>query len=210
MDHNHYSLLILSLVAISSGPLLYQLYTYNKKALDIVDRTVFLIVGGLVVFHLVPHALEDIGWLAFPLLFLGASIPAIIEKGRDSLHEKAHRTTIIIICIGILLHTFLDGMALLMPHKHSHDADFGLPLAVIFHRIPVGLTIWMLARPQYKTSKAIGIIAVLCLATTLGFLLSSYLSGIIDNTITSGINAIVSGSLLHILFHRPHYPDHNH
>ena len=210
MGNNHYSLLILSLIALSSGPLLYQLYTYNKKALDIVDRTVFLIVGGLVVFHLVPHALEDIGWLAFPLLFLGASIPAIIEKGTDSLHEKAHRTTIIIICIGILLHTFLDGMALLMPHKHSHDADFGLPLAVIFHRIPVGLTIWMLARPQYKISKAIGIIAVLCLATTLGFFLSSYLSGVIDNTITSGINAIVSGSLLHILFHRPHYPDHNH
>lgn len=210
MDHNHYSLLILSLVAISSGPLLYQLYTFNRKAIDIVDRAVFLIVGGLVVFHLVPHALEDIGWLAFPLLFLGASIPAIIEKGRDSLHEKAHRTTIVIICIGILVHAFLDGMALLMPHNHSHDADFGLPLAVIFHRIPVGLTIWMLARPQYGITKAIGIIAILCFATTLGFFLSSYLSGIIDHTVTSGINAIVSGSLLHILFHRPHYPDHNH
>lgn len=210
MAHNHYSLLILSLVAISLGPLLYQLYTYNKRALDIVDRTVFLIVGGLVVFHLVPHALEDIGWMAFPLLFLGASIPAIIEKGRESLHERAHRTTIVIIFFGILVHAFLDGMALLMPHNHSHDADFGLPLAVIFHRVPVGLTIWMLARPQYGITKAIGIIAVLCTATTLGFFLSNYLNEIIDHTFTSGINAIVSGSLLHILFHRPHYPDHNH
>jgi len=210
LDYNHYSLLILSLVAISSGPLLYQLYTFNRKAIDVVDRAVFLIVGGLVVFHLVPHAIEDIGWLAFPLLFIGASIPAIIEKGRGSLHERAHIITILIICIGILVHAFLDGMALLMPHNHSHDADFGLPLAVIFHRIPVGLTIWMLARPQYGITKAIGIIAILCLATTLGFFLSSYLSGIIDHTVTSGINAIVSGSLLHILFHSPHYPDHNH
>lgn len=210
MIHNHYSLLILSLVAISLGPLLYQLYTFNRKAIDIVDRAVFLIVGGLVVFHLVPHALEEIGWLAFPLLFLGASIPAIIEKGKDSLHERAHRTAIVIICIGIFIHAFLDGMALLMPHNHQHDADFGLPLAVIFHRIPVGLTIWMLTRPQYGITKAIGIIAILCAATTLGFSLSSYLSEIIDNTFTSGINALVSGSLLHILFHRPHYPDHNH
>jgi len=210
MITNNYTLLILSLIAISFGPVLYQLYTYNKKAIDFVDKTVFLIVGGLVVFHLVPHSLEEIGWMAFPLLFLGASIPAIIEKGRESLHEQAHKTSIIIICIGILIHAFLDGMSLMMPHDHQHDADFGLPLAIIFHRIPVGLTIWMLARPLYGIYKSIGIIISLCVATSLGFFLFSYLNGIIDHTVASGIQSVVSGSLLHILFHRPHYPDHNH
>ena len=141
---------------------------------------------------------------------MGASIPAIIEKGRDNLHEKAHKTTIIIICFGVLIHTFLDGMSLMIPHNHQHEADFGLPLAVILHRFPVGLTIWMLARPQYGTTKSIGVIVILCGATTLGFFLYNLLNGIIDQTIASGIQSVVSGSLLHILFHRPHYPDHNH
>ena len=208
MDQNHYFLLILSLIAICLGPLLYQLYTFNRKVINIVDRAIFLIVGGLVVFHLIPHAIENIHWLAYPLLFLGASIPAIIEKGKKNLHEKAHRTTIIIIFFGILVHVFLDGMALLIPHNHSHNTDFGLPLAIIFHRIPVGLTIWMLVKSQYKVTKAIGIIIILCVATTLGFFFSSYLIEKIDHSFISGLNAIVSGSLLHILFHRPHYPDH--
>ncbi len=207
---NNYTLLVLSLAAISLGPALYQLYTFNRKAINVVDRAVFLIVGGLVVFHLVPHSLEEIGWLSFPLLFIGASIPAIIEKGRDSLHEKAHRTTIIIICTGMLIHALLDGMALMMPHGHQHDADFGLPLAIILHRLPVGLTIWMLAHPSYGLNKTLLFIFVMCLATILGFFSNELLNGIIDHSLMSGIQAVVSGSLLHILFHKPHYPDHQH
>lgn len=207
---NNYTLLFFSLVAISLGPTLYQLYTFNRKAIDFVDRVVFLVVGALVVFHLVPHSLEKIGWLSFPLLFLGASIPAIIEKGRDSLHERAHKTTIVIICVGMLMHALLDGMALMMPHDHQHDADFGLPLAIILHRLPVGLTIWMLARPLYGFYKTVSIIAIMCIMTILGFFLNSLISGLVDHSIAGAIQSIVSGSLLHILFHRPHYPDHQH
>ena len=207
---NNFTLLILSLVAISLGPALYQLYVFNRKAIDFVDRVVFLVVGALVVFHLVPHSFEKIGWLSFPLLFLGASIPAIIDKGKDNLHKRAHKTTTVIICIGILVHTLLDGMALMIPRGYQHDADFGLPLAVILHRVPVGLTIWMLAKPMYGFYKTVAIIIIMCIMTIFGFFLNSLISGIIDHSIAGAIQSIVSGSLLHILFHRPHYPDHQH
>ena len=173
---NNFTLLILSLVAISLGPALYQLYTFNRKAIDFVDRIVFLIVGGLVVFHLVPHSFEKIGWVFFPLLFLGASIPAIIEKGKDDLHKRVHKTTIVIICIGILMHSFLDGIALIIPCSHQHDADFGLSLAVILHRVPVGLTIWMLAKPIYGFYKTVTIITIMCIITLFGFFFHSLIS----------------------------------
>ena len=210
-DLNH-TLLTFSIIAILIGPLLHHLFSLNRKVITVTDRIIFIVVGGLVVFHLVPHSFEEIGFYAIPLLGLGILIPVMIEKGRKSLHQKAHRIALFIIFSGIFLHALLDGMALMMPddHTHSHEADFGLPLAVILHRVPVGLTLWMLLKPTYGMRLAISLIFIICIATVIGYFMYSFLGAWIPMEIAHGIYAVVSGSLFHILYHRPHFPDHHH
>ena len=141
---------------------------------------------------------------------MGALIPVLIEKGRKTLHHKAHRIALIIICGGVFLHALLDGMALMMPDEHAHKADFGLPLAIILHRFPVGLTLWMLLQPSYGTKAAASLIFVICSATATGFFMYQFISSFIPLEVAHGIYAVVSGSLFHILYHRPHHPNHHH
>ena len=210
MIETNHTLLIVSLLAITAGPLLHHLFTLNRRTITLADRIVFIVVGGLVVFHLAPHSFEKIGYYSIPLLGVGAMIPVLIEKGRKTLHHKAHRIALFIICSGIFLHALLDGMALMMPGEHTHKADFGLPLAIILHRFPVGLMLWMLLQPTYGIKTAASLILVICIATVIGFFMYQSISSYIPLKVAHGIYAIVSGSLFHILYHRQHYPDHQH
>lgn len=212
MADSNYTLLALSIVAILAGPLLHHLFSLNRKVITVADRIVFIIVGGLVVFHLAPHSFEEIGFYSIPLMAVGILIPVLIEKGRKSFHQRAHSIALFIIFAGIFLHALLDGMALMMPteHTHSHNYDFGLPLAVILHRFPVGLTLWMLLKPAYGFRFAALLIFIICTATLIGFFMYQFISSFIPLEVAHGIYAIVSGSLFHILYHRPHYPDHHH
>ena len=162
-------LLIFSLIAIIAGPILHHLLLFNRNVFNVADRIIFIIVGGLVVFHLVPHSFEEIGLYAIPFLALGILIPVFIEKGKESFHHKAHKVALIIIFIGIFLHALLDGMALSIPQKHLHEHSIGLPLAVILHRFPVGLTIWILINQTYGFNAAVLLICVICIATVAGF-----------------------------------------
>ena len=198
-------LLIFSLIAIIAGPILHHLLLFNRNVFNVADRIIFIIVGGLVVFHLVPHSFEEIGLYAIPFLALGILIPVFIEKGKESFHHKAHKVALIIIFIGIFLHALLDGMALSIPQKHLHEHSIGLPLAVILHRFPVGLTIWILVNQTYGLKAAVLLICVICVSTVAGFFMYNILFSWISMEVAHSIYAIVSGSLFHILYHRPHY-----
>ena len=207
MSYNSYIILILSLIALGLGPIMYHIFTLNRKTLNIFDKIIFLIVGSLVLFHLIPHNVEEIGWVSIVLLFFGVSFPAIIEKYKKNLHKKTHQTTIVIIGLGLLIHALLDGMALMMINLNSNLKNLGLPLAIILHRLPAGLTIWLLSIPIYGYYKTIIFLLIMCIITVFGFFLNDILIKLIDHSFVAGIQSIVSGSLLHVLFHKTHHPN---
>ena len=79
-----------------------------------------------------------------------------------------------------------------------------LALGVILHRLPVGLAIWWLLKPQVGTKWASVVLVAMMTLTAAGYFagtqLLSQLS--LDNTVY--LQAFVTGSILHVVLHQPH------
>ena len=56
-----------------------------------------------------------------------------------------------------------------------------LPVAVLLHRLPVGLTIWFLLRPVYGLGAALDVLGVVGVATAVGFFTSEAVAGFMEN-----------------------------
>ena len=196
--------LLVSLLALAIGPMLYQLAHRLKSMLAALDGFVFATIGGLVLLHLIPDSMERAGWWALVWALAGLLGPGLIERRLKGLAEQAHVVALLLALVGIGLHAFMDGWALVVPQEAGEVAHHHmLPMAVVLHRLPVGLTIWFLLRPLYGAGTALAALGLVAVATTAGFASS----GILDMG-SSGwglFQALVAGSLLHVVVHRS-YP----
>lgn len=197
------SALILSIATLAVGPLLLAVVGARRAPLALLEGLILATIGGLVLLDILPHTVSVGGWLALAAALVGALAPEIVER---SLHRgaagRAHLFVLVLALIGLLLHELVDGMTL----SESHLARGGgheVALAVILHRIPVGLTVWWLLRP-HGSAPALGVLAGIALATLGGYGLGA---GVLARVSSAGLalfQALVSGSLLHVLWHQPH------
>ena len=199
-------LLLLSLVVLGIGPLLHHLARRAGVMLAALDGFVFVAIGGLVLLHVIPQSLELAGWVAVVGALLGLLAPSWVEHRLHGLARQAHLVALLLALVGIALHAFVDGLALVNPHREGAVAEgHVLPMAVILHRLPVGLTIWFLLRPAYGPRAALATLALIGLATTAGFFLGEVAVGDMASGGRGVFQALVAGSLLHVMVHRS-YP----
>lgn len=161
------------------------------------DGFVLTSVAGIVLADVLPHALSESGMWAVPLVLLGLLGPSLAERGLHRAAEHVHALALLLGMAGLVLHATLDGVAL----AHG-DVRPQLAMAVLLHRLPEGLTIWWLLRPRYGrliAGLALGLVAS---ATILGMSLGP--STVADSAAMGLIEALVAGSLLHVVVHRPH------
>ena len=210
-------LLVVSLVTLAVGPLLYRMADRIRGALLMLDGFVMIAVAGLVVVHIVPHNLVVGGPLVPVMALIGFLGPGLIESRLHRAARSTHTATLILACVGLVLHALLDGVALGGPealleleHGHGHDGDVEsassasiLALAVVLHRLPVAVTIWWLLRPSNGVATAAGTLLALGVATLGGFALSDGLAAALDARWLALFQALVAGSLLHVVVHRP-------
>ena len=106
----------------------------------------------------------------------------------------------IIIFIGVIIHTILDGIGLSMA---EFDGNFGqmLGLGVLFHRLPIGIFLSMILVPRLGLKKTWGIVIALALSTCIGFVLGHYTLPEAGLTILYLVQGLIAGSLLHVIFH---------
>jgi ZIP family zinc transporter/zinc and cadmium transporter len=101
--------------------------------------------------------------------------------------------------IGLLLHTFFDGVAIASGFLVSRELGLLLFVAVFLHKLPEGVTMasLMLAGGQSK-GRALGAAAVLGMATVLGVLLTEYTASLAVHglAIASGVTLYVAASNL--------------
>ncbi len=98
-------------------------------------------------------------------------------------------------------------------HEHGEESSALLALAVVLHRLPMGLAVWWLVVPILGRRVAIGILAMIAGATVLGFQLASGLLGELSLPIISIFEATVAGMLLHVVAgheHGHHDDGHSH
>jgi uncharacterized membrane protein YraQ (UPF0718 family) len=200
--------LIISFLPLIAAPLLCWLCTKTATLAQLMDGFLFVAIGGLIVSGVLPQAWLNGGWPVVLFLLLGLLLPVLSERILHHVGE-VHRVALILGISGLLLHAITDGAALSQGSgvpigEGEHLGGDLLSMSVLLHRLPIGLTIWWLVYPQFGLWAASSVLGVIGLGTLLGF---AFAPGIMEPLSTEGMayfQAFVAGSLVHVLYHRPH------
>jgi uncharacterized protein len=191
--------LALSLVALLLGPLGVTVFRAQRSLLAAMDGFVVVSIAGIVLLHVLPHALLEVGTWAFVPAILGFALPLLGERARTkNSRPSSDRWLVPLAAIGMVAHALLDGTAL-NPGDGEHAAM--LPIAVILHRIPEGIAIWWLFRPLLGLCFAAGALGLVGAATATGFHLSVTVGEIVPERWLVLLQALVAGCLLHVVAH---------
>ncbi len=194
------TLFLASILALALGPLMYQLAGRGHAMLSILDGFVFAAIGGLVLLSVLPETMAHGGWATVVFIALGFAGPALAERLFHRVAKHAHVGALALGLLGLTLHALFDGATL------AGDSVGGakLPTAVVVHRFPVGLAIWWLLRPHFGRLIATLVLALVAAATATGYGVGPPVAAGLSNQSIAWFQAFVAGSLLHVVFYRPH------
>ncbi|MCG8370912.1 MAG: hypothetical protein MJA32_10420, partial [Proteobacteria bacterium] len=151
-----------------------------------------------------PEALARGGNPAIAFLLLGIAFPMVIER---VVHEKfaaAHGFVLALAALGLVIHSILDGIALLP----TQNAELGY--AVVLHRLPVGMAIWWSLRPNLGLTAAVAAFAMIIVATSASFVVGAPIVELAETRSIAWLQAFVSGSLIHIVAFGVGHDHHGH
>lgn len=188
------------------GPVLYRVLHPHPRAVGLVDGFVYLAVPVLVAWQVLPHAWQERSLIPLVVVTVGFLLPALVERASQALADQTDNLALIVGVSGLALHALLEGAAL-APGPAPVDDAFAL--AVILHRIPVGLVIWWLVRPRFGQGAAALGVASMVLATLGGAGLGSELLAGAGAEPAHLYQIFVSGSLVHVVYHQGRH-DHDH
>ncbi|MBD0320182.1 MAG: ZIP family metal transporter, partial [Gemmatimonadetes bacterium] len=114
-------------------------------------------------------------------------------------HEMVGRWVGITALVGLLLHTFFDGVAIASAFGVGAWLGMLVFIAILLHKIPEGITIAsiMLASGNSRR-RAIGGVALLGVSTVLGVLLTRYIAVLAEHglALSAGVTLYVAASNL--------------
>lgn len=194
--------LVASCIALLLGPLFYRYFSSGSGLQKGLDGFIFVSLGGLVLIHILPELLQHGGFAAIIFVILGLWGPTASERLFHRYSEITHNLTLSLGIGGLLLHTITDGGAMVLAQQDGNSSL--LALGVILHRLPVGLAIWWLLKPQVGTRWASLVLVAMMGLTSVGYFAGEQLLAqlSLDNTVY--LQAFVTGSILHVVLHQPH------
>ena len=179
-----------------------------RRALD------WLVIGSvtaLVVLAILPDAVKAGSPAVIVVAAFGLLLPSTIEyflhrSDRHRIENWAHMLTLSLSLAGLAIHATVEG-AVIGRASDGTAASALIPLAIVIHRVPVGLTVWWLLRPLGRFV-ALAVLAGVVIGTVAGYMVGSP----IVNTMSGGqivvFQAFVAGMLLHVVFFRQHTEPH--
>ena len=201
-----------SLLVLALGPILVARVRNLRPATVALDAFVVVAIGGLILIHILPESLDRGGWAALAALVAGLFGPLLAERGlRPGTTSGAGRIVIGLALAGLAAHAMIDGLALGHDHAashhghdhaHDHEPTGLLALAVLLHRLPVGIAIWWLIPRTLGVRVAIGTLVLIAASTVFGFALGGVaLDEAAGSQGLAIFQALLAGSLLHVVFH---------
>lgn len=184
------AMLLLAVLALAAGPLVHAAARRLRWAFSAVDGFVLAAVGALVVLQVAPRAVAEGGSGAVVALGLGLFSPLLLNRLRIPL-VRARGWMISVGLVGLALHAMMDGAALAAGRSD-------LAWAIVVHRIPAGIFVWWLVRPNRGPFRATAVLIGLAGCTVLGFGLAQTWA-LQEGYVTSLFEAFVAGALLHVL-----------
>lgn len=191
----------LAVAALMVGPTLYALGRRVGWVVSALNGFVLTSVALLVLFLLLPPLVETAGWAAVVAALLGVAAPALAERWSSRSSDTTHTVVLAAALVALIIHAAIDGVGLIH-HAESHGSEFALIMAIILHRLPVGLVVWLLVRPSRGRLWASLTLGLVALATLFGFGLGEQYLAVASGTTFAVFQAFVGGSLLHVLTHK--------
>jgi hypothetical protein len=208
-------LLVASILALLIGPLLFQASRLGTRVLAFLEGFAFITIAGLLLFSIFPHALIAGGVLAWVFALLGLVFPVALEHLFNRLAREIHMLILLLGVAGLFVHAILDGVALALPAVAASLQPVGtdngeneLALAIVLHRLPMGLAVWHLIAPAFSLMAAIGILILLALGTLVGFIAGADLINTVQGPGLAWFQAFVAGSILHVIVYEPGHHGH--
>ncbi|MCO7226033.1 hypothetical protein [Pleionea sp. CnH1-48] len=199
----------LSLLVLVIAPLLERLSRGKQAFEHTLASFLIVVLGGIVLFEIIPLSYSNAGWITIPLILLGLSGPSLIEKLFRKAADSTHQVTLLIGICGLLVHAMIDG-AMLNEYEHIESSSKWLALAILIHRVPVALMILMLLRPIFGNKGVWMGLASLGIFTLFGSVLGLQLEDTLTSEAFALMQSFVAGTLLHVLIHQPHKHSHEH
>ena len=183
-------MLILSIVAIllgfGAGYWLNQISQWGFVLKGFVASSIVLIVFQ----ELMPHCQDALGWMSWLYVILGFGALFLIEK-----LARNPKFASLALFIAFAVHAFMDGMA--MGTSHLSDTGWLLGLAVILHRVPVGL---ILSSKDIEIKLGLQFLAVIILVSTFGYFgVDIFMNEALLISSLFVIQSITGGALLHVV-----------
>ena len=197
------ALLLTSLGALGSGPLLAKSARTRPQMLAFIDGFVLVTIGGLVLLDIIPHALEHRDVFAALFMVLGFALPTIAERLFHYGVQRTHTAVLALAIIGLAIHSALDGSAIA---QSDADAQNLLGYGVLLHQLPVSLMIWWVLGDRPRVSWLV--LAGMAVVTVLGYVAEPTIFAVLPERAGLWFEGLVGGSLLHVIAHPAH--DHEH
>jgi uncharacterized membrane protein YraQ (UPF0718 family) len=193
------SYLAAALLAILAGPAVFFLVRDRQGPFRFLDGFVVLAVPALVFLHVVPEAVDAADpWLVAALV-AGLLAPGTLERVTRDVGHRTDRLALVLGVSGLALHTVLEGAAV---SALSGPGDLGLGLAIVIHRLPVGLAVWWLVRDVYGDGWGAGAVLGLAAMTGAGFAAGEPVLTLVGGRGVELYTAFVGGTLVHVVFHQ--------
>ena len=193
-----------SLLGLALGPLLFRFIRYRSHWYRVLDGFVVVVISGIVLLEVLPEILAHQAVLGLMLLGVGLIGPTLLEHQFHRIAKQIHWAALFIAIVGLAIHAFVDGVILSEVSESLLASESLLGLGVVLHRIPVGLTIWMLFSPRIGLGKTAMILGVLAFGTIGGFAYEMVLGHWHSGDVMVLFQALAAGSILHVVIHRPH------
>ena len=185
--------LLLSTAALLAGPFVYALGRRQRLIRHALDALILTAIAWIVGVHIVPEALDIAGYTAVLALAVGMAFPWLLGRIFHLATSTTHVAILAIAALALILHAAIDGVALLPESGQS------LSLAVIAHRIPVGMAIWWTFRPSIGTAASVVAFALIIAATAASYFFGSAFIDVIESRGLVLFQVFVAGSLVDLI-----------
>ena len=194
------------MAGLGSGPLIASSSKARPQMLAFIDGFVLITIGGLVLLDVVPHALVHRDWWAGLFMLAGFSLPTLAERLFRFGVQQTHTAVLLLALIGVAIHSALDGSALA---QSATNASSLMGYGVVLHQLPVSLMVWWVLsdRPRTVTWAVLLLMAV---ATVTGYFAEPTIFAVLPERAGVWFEAVVGGSLLHVIAHPAHSHAHDH
>jgi len=202
---NH-ALLLASMAGLGTGPLVARAAKARPQMLAFIDGVVLVTIGGLVLLDVIPHALEHRDLWAGLFMLAGFTLPNLAERLFRFGVQQTHTAVLLVALVGVAIHSALDGSAL--AQSAANPASL-IGYGVVLHQLPVSLMVWWVLsdRPRGVT----GFVLCLMAATTVvGYFAEPTIFAVLPDHAGVWFEAVVGGSLLHVIAHPAHAHDDEH